>query len=86
MSEAKISIVIPAYNEEGSIAQTIKDIIKNVKTPIEIVVVNDCSSDDTVKIVTEMDIENLNLYHNQKNEGFVKALQNGFDKANDGQI
>ncbi|TAL57506.1 MAG: glycosyltransferase family 2 protein, partial [Nanoarchaeota archaeon] len=51
-----ISIVIPAYNEEKYIGKTLDSILaakKNYQDPksIEIIVVNNCSSDKTVEIV-----------------------------------
>jgi dolichol-phosphate mannosyltransferase len=81
MTELKISIVIPAYNEEDVIEKTINMIEKNVMTPHEIVVVNDCSSDKTPDIVKELNIPNLRLLNNEKNQGFVKTLIIGFKNA-----
>ncbi len=43
----KLSIIIPCYNEENTIAQIIQKIIKVVNFPCEIIVVDDCSTDKT---------------------------------------
>jgi len=53
-----ISIIIPCYNEQENIKETVKDIKKviiKLKERIEIVVVNDHSSDSTEQIVKELE-------------------------------
>ena len=42
-------VIIPAYNEQGSILNTIEDIRKNAPD-FDYVVINDCSKDDTLKL------------------------------------
>ena len=81
MNKPEFSIIIPAYNEEGSIEKTISQIVKKVTTPHEIVVVNDCSDDKTPEIVGNMKLGNLRIIHNERNLGFVKALSRGFEFA-----
>lgn len=75
MSIKKLSILIPAYNEENTI-QLILDRVKEVELPNaivkEIVIVNDCSKDQTIQKVeeyissnAEMDIRLFSQTHNQ---------------------
>ena len=47
----KISIYIPAYNGERTIASALESITKQTKKFDEIIVVNDCSTDKTLKIL-----------------------------------
>ena len=42
-------VIIPAYNEQGSIVNTVKDIQENAPD-FDYIVVNDCSKDDTLKV------------------------------------
>jgi glycosyltransferase involved in cell wall biosynthesis len=54
MSQVELSFVVPAYNEEDFIEETlgtIDSVIKNKKLPYEIVVVDDGSKDETLAIV-----------------------------------
>ena len=46
----KILVIIPAYNERESILQVIKS-LKELPLPLDYVVVNDCSKDDTKEIL-----------------------------------
>ncbi|MDI3496211.1 MAG: polyprenyl-phospho-N-acetylgalactosaminyl synthase [Patescibacteria group bacterium] len=73
--EMKIFCVIPAYNEEKSIAA----VITRVKPFVDrIVVVNDCSSDNTAKIVQDYDVT---LISHPLNRGQGAALQTGNEYA-----
>ena len=47
----KLSIIIPCYNEEGTISQIINKINEVVSFPYEIIVVDDCSNDKTRSIL-----------------------------------
>ena len=78
--------IVPAFNEEKSIASTIKSLI-NLDYPndkIEIIVVNDGSSDGTKEIVEKIISANPNksiTLINQKNQGKGKALNVGLEIA-----
>ncbi len=79
----KVSIIIPAYNEEKTIEKILKKII-SVKLPLEkeIIVVNDGSTDKTKEI-----LENLKEKYNIKvihkiNEGKGSAIKEGLKLAN----
>ena len=51
----KLSIIIPVYNEEGTIRPILKKIneLKNVNINFEVIVINDGSTDNSVKIIKE---------------------------------
>ncbi len=81
----KCLIIIPAYNEQGSIADTIKDIRENAPD-FDYLVINDCSTDDTVKVCEENGVRYLNLAINlgiggAVQTGYQYALANGYDYA-----
>ncbi|HET6243294.1 MAG TPA: glycosyltransferase family 2 protein [Bacteroidia bacterium] len=83
----KLAIVIPAFNEEKSIAAVINDIhlaLGQVALHAVIVVVNDCSIDKTKEIINNCNCIALNLPVNLGIGGAVQtgikwAWQNGFD-------
>ncbi|MCX5713247.1 MAG: glycosyltransferase family 2 protein [Candidatus Omnitrophica bacterium] len=83
----KLSIIIPAYNEEQSIGSTIEralkakpDIIKNTGIEdVEVVVVNDGSNDNTEHIAAQYKDVVLVSYEN--NKGYGAAIKRGFEKA-----
>lgn len=82
----KITIVIPAHNEEEIIAETIKNIEKEINSSIdyEIIVVNDHSIDNTAAIVKSLinQFSNLKLVDNDTGRGFADTLKKGFSVSN----
>lgn len=70
MSE-KVSVCIPAYNNERDIAATIQGIIEQTYTNWELVIVDDASTDHTVNVVKQFDDPRIRLYENPKNLGMV---------------
>lgn len=81
----KLSIVIPAYNEEGSITETLLKLYETLlkyKVDHEIVVVNDNSKDNTEKLLSELkaQIPSLNYFTNEGANGFGYAVRYGLDR------
>lgn len=79
-----VSIIIPAYNEGNTIAETIKnlqDFIKKIEeTTFELIVINDGSLDNTDKILEKID--GLKIISHPYNKGYGAALKSGIEKAN----
>ncbi|HZW06026.1 MAG TPA: glycosyltransferase, partial [Phycisphaerales bacterium] len=42
-----VTVIVPAWNEEASIADTVRSIQAQSVTPVEIIVIDDCSTDRT---------------------------------------
>ena len=78
----KISVIVPVFNEENFIVKTLKKInIQKENFDIEIIVVDDCSTDETNKLLNQnSELYNI-LIKNEINEGKGSALRKGFDKA-----
>ena len=77
----KIILIIPAYNEEGSILKTYKSVEaynKKSKEKLDVIVINDGSKDNTVKILDDNNIPHVNLIHNL---GIGGAVQTGYKYA-----
>ena len=81
----KLSIVIPAYNEEGSIEKTINELYATLfenKIHHEILVVNDSSTDNTLGILENIsqNISTLKYFTNKGPNGFGYAIRYGLEK------
>ena len=81
----ELSIVIPAYNESGNIQKLINEIRDALATitPVpdyEIIVVDDCSSDDTLAEIKESMAEHpqLRVFKHENRGGKSAALRSGF--------
>ncbi len=75
-----VSVIIPAYNEEKSIAKTIKSISKSDYPFFEVIVVDDGSKDNTLKIARKFKSEKVSIFH-KENGGKGTALNLGIKKA-----
>lgn len=69
----KLTIIIPAYNEAGSIVATILSIKQQTKPPKKIIVVDDCSTDDTFKLAASTGIT---VMRPPRNTGTKAGAQN----------
>ncbi len=80
----KLSVIIPAYNEEGCIQDTLNHLHQKLKQegiPHELIVVNDNSMDQTKKIIQDLayEIPNINYVFNPGPHGFGFAVRKGLD-------
>lgn len=80
----KLSVVIPAYNEEGSIEETIRTLytkLEEEKINHEIIVVNDNSKDNTLNLLSKIkeSIPTLVVFTNEGPNGFGYAIRYGLD-------
>lgn len=73
----ELLVIIPAYNEELNIIKVIEEIKRDVPEA-DILVVNDCSTDNTLKILIEEDINHVTTPYNLHYAG---AIQTGFKYA-----
>lgn len=77
----KLSIIIPVYNEERTLAELLRK-VKSVKVTglrKEIIVVNDCSTDRTENILQM--VKGIRIFKHHKNRGKGAAVRTGFSKA-----
>ena len=76
-----ISIVIPLYNKERFIKETLDSVFNQSFTDYEIIIVNDGSTDSSVFIVNAIDDQRITVLSNQ-NKGVSYARNFGISKAN----
>jgi glycosyltransferase involved in cell wall biosynthesis len=74
-----ISVVIPAHNEEEAAGAVLDELIEVLEgQTYEIIVVDDCSTDNTAKIVREKEVK---LIQHQQNIGYGAAIKTGIKNA-----
>ncbi|MDA0836274.1 MAG: glycosyltransferase family 2 protein [Planctomycetota bacterium] len=82
MSAPTLTVLIPAYNEAATIEQILEK-VEAVDIDKEILVIDDCSSDDTADIVERIfkNKEHRHLIQQTRNQGKGAALRTGVQKA-----
>lgn len=81
MSKPKISLVIPAYNEEGNIGRLVSECFEVIPADIlgELIVVDDCSSDNSGAEISQLQLKHKNLRYirHLSNAGQSASLRTG---------
>lgn len=78
--DPKISVIIPIYNGEKTIKETIQSILNQTFADFEIVAINDGSKDSTLEIISSFEDPRLNIF-SYENAGLSAARNRGIAKA-----
>ena len=78
----KISVIIPVYNVEKYLPQALESVINQTFSDLEIICVNDGSTDNSLKILEEYAQKDERIIvFSQKNQGVSSARNKGLDNA-----
>lgn len=75
-----VSVVIPAYNAEVYVAKAIESVLTQTHEDLELLVIDDGSTDATAKVVQGIKDSRLTLY-TKSNEGVERARNLGIEKS-----
>lgn len=78
-----VSVIIPVYNAAKTIEKTIKSVLHQSYTYFEIIIIDDCSTDNSFQIIEELSESDsrIILYRNEKNLGVAKTRNAGINIA-----
>ena len=79
-SETSVSIVVPAFNEAGRIAESVRRIdtfIRQSQVPLDLIIVDDGSTDKTAEVVSGLNPKSLRLIRNTENHGKGYSVRQG---------
>lgn len=80
----KILVIIPVYNEEEFLVNAIESIIQQTYKNIELVIVDDCSTDKSLQIAKSYEyLPNVTVLQNKKNGGCYYAINQALDYFKD---
>jgi glycosyltransferase involved in cell wall biosynthesis len=77
----KVSVLIPTYNRAYIIGEALASALNQSYRDLEIIVVDDGSSDDTVEIVRKMRSENIRYIRHPRNRGYSAACNTAISAA-----
>jgi glycosyltransferase involved in cell wall biosynthesis len=83
-----ISVLIPTYNVELYVEEAVRSIINQTYKNLEIIVVDDHSTDNTYNILLKLSLEDkrVRLFRNEKNLRIAKTLNFAFQQSTGGYI
>ena len=78
-----VSIVVPVYNAEKFLKDTIKTVTNQTYENWELLLVDDCSTDKSVKIIMEYQQKDkrIKLFLNSKNSGAAISRNKGIEES-----
>ena len=68
----KVSIIVPVYNTEKYLRRCLDSLVNQTIEDIEIIVINDCSPDNSKEILKEYEKkykDKIKVFHNKTNKG-----------------
>ena len=69
LNNIKVSVITPTFNDEKYIKETLFSILNQTHNNLEIIVVDDCSSDKTIDVVSSIQDKRIHLIKNDINRG-----------------
>jgi glycosyltransferase involved in cell wall biosynthesis len=85
MSQPKVTVVIPAYNQAEFLGEAIQSVLDQTFADFEVIVVNDASPDHTDEVVKQFDDPRLRYIHHKENRG-LPATRNSGMRAAQGEL
>ncbi|HDX9638875.1 TPA: glycosyltransferase family 2 protein [Bacillus mobilis] len=76
-----VTIITPVYNSEKYIGQTIQSVLSQTHENWEMFIADDCSSDNTAKVVNEFQDERIKYFKLDENSGAAVARNKALEKA-----
>lgn len=77
ISKPLVSVVMPAYNAKENIQEAVNSILDQTYSNIELIVIDDGSTDETAKIISSFNDHRVKYYRNSYNRGLVYTLNRG---------
>lgn len=84
MNEALVSVLIPCYNAEKYLQQSINSIINQTYKNLEIIVIDDCSTDNSLVVLKQIAATDsrIRVIENEQNLRLIKTLNKGISLCN----
>lgn len=77
----KISVVTASYNYQDYIKETIQSVLDQTYKDWELIIVDDCSTDNSVEVIKSYKDDRIKLFVNEKNLGLKETVRRGIEKA-----
>jgi glycosyltransferase involved in cell wall biosynthesis len=77
----EISVLMPVYNASRFLREAIDSILLQTLTDFEFIIIDDCSTDDSVDIINTYNDGRIRFFRNEKNGGISYTLNRGIELA-----
>ncbi len=76
-----ISVIIPTYNRASTLKRSVESVLRQTVTDLEVIVVDDCSTDDTAEVVGAIEDPRVRYERMPQNGGACRARNRGIELA-----
>lgn len=76
-----VSIIMPSYNTAPFIEETIQSVLNQTYTNWELIIIDDCSADNTDEVINRIDDERIHYYKNKVNSGAAVSRNKALREA-----
>ncbi|SVC63205.1 uncharacterized protein METZ01_LOCUS316059, partial [marine metagenome] len=80
-NKPRISILMPVFNEEKYIFESVNGILQQSYKKFELIIINDASSDNTLSILSDFNDKRIRIFSNLDHLGITKSLNIGLEKC-----
>ncbi|HOC97311.1 MAG TPA: glycosyltransferase family 2 protein, partial [Candidatus Pacearchaeota archaeon] len=77
----KVSVIIPTYNGSNTILRAVHSVLNHTYSNFELIVVDDCSKDNTFEVVKSIEDERVKVLRHRNNKGGSAARNTGIKEA-----
>ena len=77
----KVSVIITSYNYEQYIKEVIESVLNQTFADFELIIIDDCSTDNSAEIIKEFNDKRIKFFQNDKNYGLKYSIQKAVELA-----
>ncbi len=74
MKDPKVSVIMPVYNSQYFVEEAIRSILSQSFDDFEFLIIDDCSTDDSAKVIKKFTDKRIRFFQNTENLGYIKSL------------
>lgn len=79
--DVQFSVVIPLYDKEEYVVQTLKSVVGQTYQNFEVIIINDCSTDDSLNVVKTVHDHRIKIIEHSENKGLSASRNTGINAA-----
>ena len=79
MNKPRLTVLMPTYNVGPYVKEAVESVLNQTFTDFQLLVVDDCSTDDTVAVVRSLSDPRIRLVENERNVGLSENLNRGLE-------